>query len=84
MEFETIKKNVIYVPNVIECHRCKKTESKNWNYTMLKNILNGPLNIVDSKIVSKYQNNGLGAKTFLTNLVNSELIHIDFGELICV
>ena len=37
MEFETIKKNVIYVPNVIECHRCKKTESKNWNYTMLKN-----------------------------------------------
>lgn len=58
--------------------------NSNKNYTMLKNILNGPLNTVDSKIVSKYQNNGLGAKTFLTNLVNSELTHIDFEELICV
>ena len=53
-------------------------------YTMLKMIRNGPLIEVVSKIVSKYQNNGLGAKTFLTNLVNSELTHIDFGELICV
>ncbi len=58
--------------------------SDNNSYSNVKKELRGPLYEADSKLISKYRNNKLGAKTFLTSLVNSKLIHLDFGELVCV